>query len=96
MISANEYASYTLGKIFIEGELLPQDVSAGFELLLTASEKNFAPAWYFLGKMFYNGIGVAKDIDAAIYYFEKAVKGKNWFAAYQLGKIYSKEEGYRK
>ncbi|HBM98399.1 MAG TPA: hypothetical protein DD413_03140 [Ruminococcus sp.] len=30
------------------------------------------PAWYFLGKMFYNGLGVEKDIDAAIYYFEKA------------------------
>lgn len=90
----NEYASYTLGKIFLEGELLPQDVSAGFELLLKASEKNFAPALYFLGKMFYYGLSVAKDIDTAVYYFEKAVKGKNWFVAYQLGKIYSSEEGH--
>lgn len=47
-----------------------------------------------INKMFYNGLGVEKDIDAAIYYFEKAVKGKNLFAAYQLGKIYSSEEGY--
>lgn len=39
-------------------------------------------------------LGVEKDIDAAIYYFEKAVKGNNLFAAYQLGKIYSSEKGH--
>ena len=90
----NEFASYTLGKAFIEGDLLPQDISAGFELLLKASEKNCVPALYFLGKMFYKGIGVIKDIDTAIYYFEKAVKENNTYAAYNLGKIYSSEEGY--
>ena len=44
--------------------------------------------------MFYKGIGVTKDIDTAIYYFEKAVKEKNSYAAYNLGKIYSSEEGH--
>ena len=90
----NEFASYTLGKAFIEGDLLLQDISAGFELLLKASEKDCVPALYYLGKMFYKGIGVAKDIDTAIYYFEKAVKDNNSYAAYNLGKIYLSEEGH--
>lgn len=66
-------------------ESMPQN------LFLVQWKTILIPAWYFLGKMFYNGLGVEKDIDAAIYYFEKAVKGKNLFAAYQLGKIYSSE-----
>ena len=44
--------------------------------------------------MFYKGIGVIKDIDTAIYYFEKSVKVNNTYAAYSLGKIYSSEDEY--
>lgn len=44
--------------------------------------------------MFYKGIGVTKDIDTAIYYLEKAAKDNNSYAAYNLGKIYSSEEGH--
>ena len=90
----NEFASYTLGRSFIEGNVLPKDINAGLELLLKASEKNCVPAWCFLGKMFYMGIGVLKDVDTSIYYFEKAVKEKSSYAAYQLGKIHSREDKY--
>ena len=83
----NRYASYTLGKTLLDGELLLQDIPEAIRLLSDSAEKGFSAGQYQRGKLLYRGEVVTRDIVRAIDYLERAAEQKNPYAAYLAGKI---------
>ena len=51
----NRYAGYTLGKAYLDGESLPQDIPAALERLRFSAGENFPTAQYVFGKLLYRG-----------------------------------------
>lgn len=89
----NSMAAYALGKAYLEGTVVLQDISKAVSLLMTAAKQNNPYAGYLLGKLYYRGEVVPKDVAKALYYLEQSAGQENEFAAYLAGKIYLTEEG---
>lgn len=47
----NRYAKYALGKAYLEGLLLLQDIPEAIHLLTESADSGFAPAQYLMGKL---------------------------------------------
>ena len=92
--NGHEYAAYVLGKAYLEGSAVAQDIPKAIGYLTMAAEKGAAPAEYALGKLFYQGEAVPKDVGKALYHLESAAEKDHPYAAYLAGKIRLSEEGY--
>lgn len=88
-------AQYTLGKAYLEGVLLPQNIPESIRLLTESADGGFTPAQYLLGKLLYRGEIVMRDIGRALLYLEQASEKENAYAAYLAGKIRLTEEGFK-
>jgi TPR repeat protein len=92
--SSNEFksirplATYTLGKIYLEGKCVIKDINQAVRLLMKSAEENNQWASYQLGKLFLQGKEIAKDSDKAVTYLTRAAEQGNQFAQYILGKLY--------
>lgn len=84
----NRWASYRLGKIFLEGKFVQKDIAQSIAYLEVSANQDNDMAMYTLGKLYLADEDVPKDILAAVDYFEKAAEQGNSFAQYQLGKLY--------
>ena len=91
----NRYAKYTLGKAYLEGQLLPQNIPEAIRLLTESADSGFAPAQYQLGKLLYQGEVIPQDLDSAIDYLERAAGQDNPYAAYLAGKILLTEDAVK-
>lgn len=84
---------YRLGYCYICGFGLKQDYLKAKDCFLEVVKKTAsANSYYNLGSIYYNGLGVEKDIDRAIYYFEKSLEIKPTVSAFLLGIIYYSEK----
>lgn len=81
--SGDAFAGYKLGKIYLRGEIVNQDLDKAEKYLLSAEDNEFTQ--YALGKLYLQKDKY--DIQKAISYFEKSAD-KNMQASYQLGRLY--------
>ena len=81
--SGDVFACYKLGKIYLRGEIVNQDLDKAEKYLLSAEDNEFTQ--YALGKLYLQK--EKYDIQKAISYFEKSAD-KNMQASYQLGRLY--------
>ena len=81
--SGDVFACYKLGKIYLRGEIVNQDLDKAEKYLLSAEDNEFTQ--YALGKLYLQK--EKYDIKKAISYFEKSAD-KNMQASYQLGRLY--------
>lgn len=88
----NKYAAYTLGKAYLDGDILAQSIDEAVRLLNLSASKNFAPAQFILGRLLYKGEVIPKDIKKAVEWLDRAAAQKNPYAAYLAGKIYLTED----
>ena len=89
------YAAYELGKLYRDGlgGKVDNDCAAryfrqaflGFQIMVDRSPDNRLQ--YRIGWMLLHGVGTEQDEAAALPWLEKAAKGGNPFAKYQLGKL---------
>ena len=91
----NRYAAYTLGKAYLDGTLLMQNIPEAIRLLTFSADRGFPTAQYVMGKLFYKGEIMPQDIENALQYLESAAEKKNTYAAYLAGKIRLTEESYK-
>lgn len=84
----NSYAQYRLGKLLLEGTLVPRDAPAAIRWLEKAADQNNSFAQYALGMALLCGEGAGEDILKAVSLLTAAADQGNNIAAYQLGKLY--------
>ena len=88
-----EYAEYLLGKLYYQGDDIPQDISQAVYHFERAFAVGNEYAAYQLGKIFLNEIN---DTDKAVFYLKAAAEKGNAYAQYQLGKLYLFGNGVEK
>ena len=91
----NKYAAYTLGKAYLDGDVLAQNIDEAVRLLNLSASKNFAPAQFIFGRLLYKGEVVPKDIKKSVEWLDRAAAQKNPYAAYLAGKIYLTEDAVK-
>lgn len=91
----NVYAQYLLGKSYLEGVLLLQNIPEAIRLITESADSEFVPAQYLLGKLLYKDEVIPQNLEKAIEYLEKAAEQKNPYAAYLAGKIRLTEDSVK-
>ena len=80
----NPAAAYRLGKLYLQGEQVPKDVTKALQYL-TASAKEGSPfAQYTLGKLYLMGKDVEQDREEAYRWFEMSAGQGNPYAQFFL------------
>lgn len=79
-----DVAQVKLGKIYLEGEYVTQDIQKGIEYLLKAELQNNQFAQYMLGKLFLFGKDVPQDKERAVEYLTRSAEQGNEYAQYLL------------
>jgi hypothetical protein len=79
---------YNLGKVFADGNVVPQDFNEAFMWFEKAAEQGNTKAQYNLGRMYREGKGVPKDYNEAIKWYTKAAEQGKTYAQYSLGLMY--------
>ena len=81
--SGDAFACYKVGKIYLNGEIVLQDLDKAEKYLLLAEDNEYTQ--YALGKLY---LQTEKyDIQKSVEYFEKSAD-KNMWSSYQLGRLY--------
>ena len=81
--SGDVIACYRLGKIYLESEIMPQNLDKAEKYLLLAEDNEYTQ--YALAKLYLQE--EKYDIQKAVNYFEKSADKNHW-ASYQLGRLY--------
>ena len=81
-------ALYALGKIYLEGKLIPKDINKVILYLTQSAEQENEWAAYQLGKLYLLGEDVPINTEKAVLYLVEASEQGNQFAQYILGKFY--------
>lgn len=79
-------AQYTLGKAYLEGVLLPQNIPESIRLLTESADGGFTPAQYLLGKLLYRRRNRDAGYRQGSSVFGQASEKENAYAAYLAGK----------
>ena len=88
------FTKYQLGKLLCEGEVCEKDIARGLKLLEELGEKGVSIAAYLAGKVYLREKDW-QDIKKAVLCFQRAAGDGNFYAEYQLGKIYYFGTGVR-
>ncbi len=83
-----EYAQYRLGKLYLSGTEVEQNIEYGLYRVWQAEKQNNPFAQYLLGKTYLSGELVDQDIPQAELLFEKASDQRNSYAKYSLAKMH--------
>lgn len=83
----NEWAAYSLGKIYLTEESC-KDIRKAVAWLTKAVEKNNQFAQYQLGKLYLAGEQLPKNAEKAVAYFTASAEQGNQYSQYILGKLY--------
>ncbi len=81
-------ALYTLGKMYLTGEVIDQDKSMAIKHLTASAEQNNEYAQYALGNFFLSDREYMNVADGIKFMKQSADDNNNQFAQYTLGKIY--------
>lgn len=83
-----EYAQYRLGKLYLAGTEVEQNVAYGLQCAWQAEQQNNDCAQYLLGKIYLKGELVEQDLAQAESLLEKASAQGNSYAKYALAKMH--------
>ena len=83
----NGSAAFTLGKLYLAGEVLPHDPAAAVRWLDRAALGGNQHAQYRLGKLLLQGEEVPRDEDGAVRWLIASAEQGNQYAQYALGKL---------
>lgn len=92
-------ANWLISKMFFEGKIgnkSENDIEKGHKYLKAALELGSIAAINSMGLCYLSGIGVKKDKNVAIEYFEKAANSDYVYAHNNLGKIYENDGNLEK
>ena len=78
-------ALFTLGKYYVEGEVLDQDIDRGLAMIFEASALGFAQAGFYLFDYFVN----EEEFDKAISVLQRHVEAENPRAALSLARFFA-------
>lgn len=67
-------ASYALGNLFENGEIVPKDLAKAASLYEKSANQGYAPAQYAIGRYFLDGIETKTSIEKAFHFFALAAK----------------------
>ena len=81
-------AAYSLGKLFLEGKVMPKNIVQAIHYFETSNEYGNPWASYQLGKLYLQGKEMPKNIEKAIQYLTSSAETGNSFSQYLLGKTY--------
>ena len=84
----NTAAMYSLGKLYLEGEVVPPDIKRAIELFEKAALKGHDYAAYRLGRLYLSGEKIEKNVELAMEWFGQAAGANNSYALYTLGKLF--------
>ncbi len=84
----NQFAQYTLGKLYLNGERIPPNVPEAMRWLHASAEQGNQYAQYTLGKLYLNGESIPPNIPEAMHWLHASAEQGNQFAQYTLGKLY--------
>ena len=59
-----------------------------FSTFKSLSDRKDSNTWFYIGFMYKDGLGVERDIDRAIYWYEKSALAGNMQAQHDLGVLY--------
>lgn len=77
----NQFAQYTLGVIYLKGEICNSNINKAIELFEQSADQNNPFAQYQLGKLYYFGAdGINPDIEKAMDYLTKSAEQGNEYA----------------
>ena len=85
--SGDQYARYTLGKVYLAGENAEKDVDTAVEYLKASAEQGNQYAQYTLGKLYLLGLDVPPDREAAVYYLTQSAEQGNRYAQIFLDRL---------
>lgn len=83
-----EYAQYCLGKLYLAGTEVEQNVAYGLQRAWQAEQQNNDCAQYLLGKVYLKGELVEQNLVQAEALFEKASAQGSSYAKYSLAKMH--------
>lgn len=86
--NGNQNAQYRLGKIYLQGKYVTQDVKKAEAYFKMAAEQENEYAAYQLGKLYLSEEFLPKDVEKGIRWMETAAEKGNQYAQYTLGKLY--------
>lgn len=86
-------AQYTMGMLYMTGEVVPQNVRAGFWLLKSAAAQDHSMALHHMGNCYAQGIGVEPNVEQAFRCFSRSAElgldaSKNSLAVFYNAGIY--------
>ncbi len=84
----NTAAMYSLGKLYLEGEVVPPDIERAIELFEKAALKGHDYAAYRLGRLYLSGEKIEKNVELAMEWLGQAAGANNSYALYTLGKLF--------
>lgn len=84
----NTAAMYSLGKLYLEDEVVPPDIKRAIELFEKAALKGHDYAAYRLGRLYLSGEKIEKNVELAMEWFGQAAGANNSYALYTLGKLF--------
>ncbi len=86
-------AQFNLGRMYYNGEGVPQDHAEAVRWYRRAAGQGHADAQHNLGTMYYNGEGVPRDYAEAVRWFRRAAGQGYAGAQFNLGLMYYNGEG---
>ncbi|MEQ2594351.1 MobP3 family relaxase [[Clostridium] symbiosum] len=81
-------AMYSLGKLYLEGEVVPPDIKRAIKLFENAALKGHDYAAYRLGRLYLSGEQIEKNVELAMEWLGQAAGANNSYALYTLGKLF--------
>ena len=84
----NPQAQFELGRMYGNGDGLPQDYVAATDWLERAAKQNHAKAQESLGSIYANGVGVKQDFPTARSWYTKAARNGLGSAQYLLATMF--------
>jgi len=93
-------AQYTMGMLYMTGEIVLQNVQAGFWLLKSAAAQDHSMALHHMGTCYAQGIGVEPNVEQAFRYFSRSAElgldaSKNSLAVFYNAGIYVIQNEWR-
>lgn len=73
-----------------------KDYSTAYKLFKYLADDGFAPSYSMLGYCYQDGLGVAKDEDLMVEYYQKAIDNGDTWISYNLGDYYYNKNRYDK
>ena len=82
--AGNQSAQYHLGKLYLQGEMISQDIPKAVEYLTAAAEKGHPYAQYALGKLYLTGDAVMQNKKQATYWLAQSAAQGSQYAQFLL------------